>query len=100
MLLTKTIHFRSHDAVLVLERYQKPSEEGVETRLKTTVTDKTTKDVLLQSDSEYPRVLVDRVNMSDFWDLVREEIVSIGTGKQDDKLKCLLLHKIQRELEP
>lgn len=97
---TKNIHFRGNEAVLTLEKeVGEPVELGeqVEPTLHTKVIGKDGKP-LLESFASFPHVLIDQENASDFWDLVREEIISIGRGKQNKFLRCLLLHKIQKEL--
>lgn len=99
MAFQKNIHFRTTDAVLVLEVVPTADNDGNPyDELRALVSDVHTGDAMLESKAPYPRVLIHRANISDFWDLVREEILSVGTGKQDAHIKCLLLHKVQKEL--
>lgn len=86
----KTIHFRGKDgAKLVLQRTDESTPEEPRNMLTLIV------DNNVLSIAEFPHVLVPNENKSDFWDLVREEILSIGIGKRDKMIQCSLLHKLQ-----
>lgn len=86
----KTIHFRGKDGVKLKLTSQR-GEGGIE-ELELQL------DGEIKSKAEYPVVLIPRADISDFWDLVRENIVAVGTGKQDHYLKCRILHEIQKQL--
>lgn len=90
----KTIHFRGKDgAKLILQRTDESNPE----EMKDTLTLIIDNNVL--SVTDFPHVLLANENISDFWDLVREEILSIGVGKRDNQIRCSLLHKLQTQLK-
>lgn len=90
----KTIHFRGNDgAKLVLQRTDESNPEEQKDMLTVII------DNNVISVADFPHVLISNENKSDFWDLVREEILSIAIGKRDKLMRCSLLHKLQTQLK-
>jgi len=90
---TKNIHFNGSGAVLVMKK----EGEKLEVIIKSTKGDL---DTVFSSVADFPHVLIPEAKKTDFWDLVREEIISVGTRKQDNQMQCRLLQNIQKELHP
>lgn len=85
MSFTKNIHFRGKSAELNLIK----DGDGLVFQI----------DGITLSTDKFPYVLISQDAKSDFWDLVREEILSVDTRKQDTQMKCTLLQAIQKQLQ-
>lgn len=95
MPFTKNIHFRSKDVTLKLEvtsEWRKPDKSDLKKMLRCSI------DGELYSLQEYPKIQVDKKTASDFWDLVRENIVETGAPYVKSYIQCQIRQEIQKQL--